>query len=129
MLSVVTRMSFLFLVHQFFQVRQTRIPEILAIKQTLSFVSEICIIKLSITFHLMGYIIFLYCRYNLSLSFEESIFGGHKDIEVTRFETCVNCSGTGAKSSACIKSCGDCGGRGGVMKTQRTPFGTVSKVS
>ncbi|XXG40901.1 hypothetical protein AAC387_Pa01g1498 [Persea americana] len=68
-------------------------------------------------------------RYDLSLSFEESIFGGQKDIEITRFETCTNCNGTGAKSSACIKSCADCGGRGRVIKTQRTPYGTISKVS
>lgn len=70
----------------------------------------------------------LYCRYDLSLNFEESIFGGQKDIEITRFETCTNCNGTGAKSSACLKSCADCGGRGRVMKTQRTPYGTISKV-
>ncbi|KAJ8648461.1 hypothetical protein MRB53_001484 [Persea americana] len=68
-------------------------------------------------------------RYDLSLSFEESIFGGQKDIEITRFETCTNCNGTGAKSIACIKSCADCGGRGRVIKTQRTPYGTISKVS
>ncbi|XP_020257172.1 uncharacterized protein LOC109833776 [Asparagus officinalis] len=68
-------------------------------------------------------------RYDLSLSFEESIFGGHRDINVTRFETCDTCSGTGAKSSDSIKSCGECGGRGGVMKSQRTPFGVVSQVS
>ncbi|XP_077241115.1 uncharacterized protein LOC143881746 isoform X2 [Tasmannia lanceolata] len=68
-------------------------------------------------------------RYDLSLSFEESVFGGQRDIEVTNFETCDSCSGTGAKSSNCIKSCEDCGGRGGVMKTQRTPFGTMSQVS
>ncbi|CAK7349547.1 unnamed protein product [Dovyalis caffra] len=37
--------------------------------------------------------------------------------------------GTGAKSSSCIKPCADCGGRGGVMKTQRTPFGMMSQVS
>ncbi|XP_042504580.1 chaperone protein DnaJ-like [Macadamia integrifolia] len=68
-------------------------------------------------------------RYDLSLSFEESIFGGQRDIEVSCFETCDNCDGTGAKSSSCIKSCTDCRGRGGVMKTQRTPFGIVSQVT
>ncbi|XP_058080040.1 uncharacterized protein LOC131228193 isoform X1 [Magnolia sinica] len=68
-------------------------------------------------------------RYDLSVSFEESVFGGQQEIEVTRFETCDNCNGTGAKSSGCIKPCADCGGRGGVMKSQRTPFGIVSQVS
>ncbi|KAG8639844.1 hypothetical protein MANES_14G157300v8 [Manihot esculenta] len=68
-------------------------------------------------------------RYDLYLSFEESIFGAKRDIEVSCFETCDNCGGTGAKSSSCIKNCMDCGGRGGVMKTQRTPFGMMSQVS
>ncbi|XP_057514335.1 uncharacterized protein LOC130796070 isoform X1 [Actinidia eriantha] len=68
-------------------------------------------------------------RHDVFLSFEESIFGGQKDIEACVFETCDNCSGTGAKSSSCIKLCNNCGGRGGVIKTQKTPFGIMSQVS
>ncbi|GKV46814.1 hypothetical protein SLEP1_g53777 [Rubroshorea leprosula] len=68
-------------------------------------------------------------RYDLHLSFEESIFGGQHEIEVFRFETCDDCSGTGAKSSSCLKPCGDCGCRGVIMNTERTPFGMVSQVS
>ncbi|XP_031265144.1 uncharacterized protein LOC116123523 isoform X2 [Pistacia vera] len=68
-------------------------------------------------------------QYDLHLSFEESIFGGRREIEVSCFETCDNCGGTGAKSSSCIQSCNACGGRGGVTKTQRTPFGIMSQVS
>ncbi|CAD5169225.1 unnamed protein product [Musa acuminata subsp. malaccensis] len=68
-------------------------------------------------------------RYDLSLSFEESVFGSQREVNVVRFETCDKCNGTGAKSSSCIKSCMECGGRGGVMNSQRTPFGIVSQVS
>ncbi|KAK6921279.1 Heat shock protein DnaJ, cysteine-rich domain [Dillenia turbinata] len=68
-------------------------------------------------------------RYDLKLSFEESIFGGEQDIEVSCLETCDSCDGIGAKSKTCIKTCDGCGGKGGVMKTQRTPFGIVSQVS
>ncbi|TXG50897.1 hypothetical protein EZV62_023421 [Acer yangbiense] len=68
-------------------------------------------------------------RYDLHLSFEESVFGGQREIEVSCLETCDNCGGTGAKSSSSIHSCTTCGGRGGVMKTQRTPFGMMSQVS
>ncbi|KAF8014533.1 hypothetical protein BT93_H0371 [Corymbia citriodora subsp. variegata] len=68
-------------------------------------------------------------RYDLFLSFEESIFGGQKEIEVSSSEVCDQCGGTGAKSSSCIKQCSACGGRGGIMKTQRTPFGMMSQVS
>uniref|UniRef100_A0A7N2RC11 Chaperone protein DnaJ n=1 Tax=Quercus lobata TaxID=97700 RepID=A0A7N2RC11_QUELO len=68
-------------------------------------------------------------RYDLYMSFEEAIFGGQKEIEVPCSETCDKCDGTGAKSSSSIKSCRACGGRGGVMKSERTPFGVMSQVS
>ncbi|XP_048500482.1 uncharacterized protein LOC104893576 isoform X2 [Beta vulgaris subsp. vulgaris] len=66
---------------------------------------------------------------DLYLTFEESVFGGTREIEVPCLEICAVCGGTGAKSTACIKSCTECGGRGRVMKSQRTPFGVVSQVS
>ncbi|KAI4347285.1 hypothetical protein L6164_008107 [Bauhinia variegata] len=68
-------------------------------------------------------------RYDLHLSFEESIFGGQRKIEVSCLQACNNCDGTGAKSSKCIKQCSNCGGRGGEMKSQRTPFGIMSLAS
>ncbi|OAY83055.1 Chaperone protein DnaJ [Ananas comosus] len=68
-------------------------------------------------------------RYGLSLTFEESVFGGRQEFNISRFETCDDCNGSGAKSSNSIKPCAECGGRGGVMKTQRTPFGVVSQIS
>ncbi|XP_021759284.1 uncharacterized protein LOC110724190 isoform X2 [Chenopodium quinoa] len=66
---------------------------------------------------------------DLNLTFEEAVFGGKQEIEVPYLETCDVCGGTGAKSTHCIKSCTKCGGRGRVMKSQRTPFGVVSQVS
>ncbi|ERM94142.1 hypothetical protein AMTR_s00010p00155930 [Amborella trichopoda] len=68
-------------------------------------------------------------RYDLPLSFGESIFGVQKDINISRFETCDDCNGTGAKSSSGLRICEVCGGSGGVMKSQRTSFGVVSQVS
>uniref|UniRef100_A0A7C9F375 J domain-containing protein n=1 Tax=Opuntia streptacantha TaxID=393608 RepID=A0A7C9F375_OPUST len=66
---------------------------------------------------------------NMSLTFEESIFGGRREIEVPYLETCAECDGTGAKSSNSMKQCSKCGGRGRIMKSQRTPFGVVSQVT
>lgn len=66
---------------------------------------------------------------NVSLTFEESIFGGRREIEVPYLDTCAECGGTGAKSSNSIKPCTECGGRGRIMKSQRTPFGVVSQVN
>ncbi|KZV46478.1 dnaJsubfamily A member 3, mitochondrial [Dorcoceras hygrometricum] len=68
-------------------------------------------------------------RYDLYLSFEESIYGGQRDIELQRTVTCDDCGGSGAKSSSCLKSCPVCGGRGGVVETQKTPFGIMSQVT
>lgn len=68
-------------------------------------------------------------RYDLQLSFEESIFGGKREIEVSCYETCDSCDGTGAKSKNSIKQCTNCGGKGGEKKTQKTPFGMMSQVS
>lgn len=69
-----------------------------------------------------------YSRYDLYLSFEESIFGGQREIQVPCFESCEKCNGTGARSSSSFKSCKSCGGRGAETKTQRTPFGMISEV-
>ncbi|TYJ42724.1 hypothetical protein E1A91_A03G107200v1 [Gossypium mustelinum] len=67
--------------------------------------------------------------YELHLNFEESIFGGEREIMVSYLETCNDCGGTGAKTSSCIKSCTDCGGKGGSTKSKRTPFGVAIEVS
>uniref|UniRef100_A0A0D9VRD4 J domain-containing protein n=1 Tax=Leersia perrieri TaxID=77586 RepID=A0A0D9VRD4_9ORYZ len=68
-------------------------------------------------------------RYDLVLSFEESIIGGKREVNIFRYETCGTCHGTGAKSSNDITECTQCRGQGRVMKTQRTPFGVVSQIS
>uniref|UniRef100_A0A7N1A7B1 Uncharacterized protein n=2 Tax=Kalanchoe fedtschenkoi TaxID=63787 RepID=A0A7N1A7B1_KALFE len=68
-------------------------------------------------------------RHDMHLSFEESVFGGEQKIEVSALDSCDSCNGSGAKSSECVKSCHQCGGRGVVMSTQKTPFGVISQVS
>ncbi|CAH2053439.1 unnamed protein product [Thlaspi arvense] len=68
-------------------------------------------------------------RYDMRLSFEESVFGVKREIEVSYLETCDGCGGTGARSSDAVKQCSNCGGKGRVMNTQRTPFGIMSQVS
>ncbi|KAJ1298179.1 hypothetical protein BS78_01G434100 [Paspalum vaginatum] len=67
--------------------------------------------------------------HDLILSFEESILGGKREINILRYETCGTCHGTGAKSSNDITECTRCRGQGRLMKTQRTPFGIVSQIS
>ena len=51
-------------------------------------------------------------QYNLEISFEESAFGGSKEIDVPRMETCDTCGGLGARSERDIEICQACGGSG-----------------
>jgi len=59
----------------------------------------------------------------MSVSFEESIFGGKRKINVTAHEECPTCHGTGAFSKEHVKSCSRCNGRGTVIVEQQTLFG------
>ena len=62
-------------------------------------------------------------RVNLTLSFEEAVFGCEKNITVNRIERCESCSGTGAQKGTTAERCPACNGTGQVKNTQRTPFG------
>lgn len=68
-------------------------------------------------------------RFDISLEFEEAIFGTEKGFEASHLETCIACNGSGAKSSNSQKTCPTCGGQGQVMETRRTAFGMFSQVS
>ena len=67
-------------------------------------------------------------RYDLTIDFEEAIFGCEKTISVSRWETCKTCHGTGAKEGSQPTTCPRCGGRGQVTTTQKTPFGQFQSV-
>src|ERR1700712_2856924 len=51
-------------------------------------------------------------RYDMTLEFEEAIFGKEKEITIRRSETCVDCKGTGAAKGKAPITCTQCGGRG-----------------
>ncbi len=62
------------------------------------------------------------------LTFEEAAFGASKDIEVTRYEECKTCNGSGAKPGSEAKTCPQCKGSGEVRYAQRTPLGQFVNV-
>lgn len=68
-------------------------------------------------------------RYDLHLTFEEAVFGCEKDIEVTRYETCPECEGSGAKPGTSPSRCPDCNGRGQVRQVQRSILGSFVSVT
>ncbi|KAF5741745.1 chaperone protein dnaJ 1 mitochondrial isoform X1 [Tripterygium wilfordii] len=68
-------------------------------------------------------------RYDVTLKFSEAIFGAEKEFELSHWETCEVCAGTGAKIGSKMRICSTCGGQGQVMRTEQTPFGLFSQVS
>jgi chaperone protein DnaJ len=65
---------------------------------------------------------------SVKISFEEAIFGCEKTIELTVKEPCKTCNGTGAKAGTSPETCPKCGGKGQVVFTQQSFFGTVRNV-
>ena len=51
-------------------------------------------------------------QYNLEITFEEAVYGKEAKLKIPRWEICIDCKGTGAKSAAAIKPCGSCKGTG-----------------
>lgn len=69
-------------------------------------------------------------RYDLTIDFEQAVFGAEIDIEVPREETCDVCGGSGAKPGTSARTCPDCGGSGQVRRTQQAfGFNMVNVVS
>jgi molecular chaperone DnaJ len=67
-------------------------------------------------------------RTQVSISFEEAIFGCEKEIDMNLKDECTKCHGTGAKPGTSPETCSKCGGKGKVVFTQQSFFGTVQNV-
>ncbi len=57
-------------------------------------------------------------RYDMEITFEESIYGVEKEILVDRLDACAACHGTGAAPGAHRTQCPMCHGRGRVTRSQ-----------
>ncbi len=55
-------------------------------------------------------------RYELSLDFEEAVFGAEKEIEVPRQETCDTCTGSGVEPGTSPIRCPECNGTGEIRR-------------
>ncbi len=67
-------------------------------------------------------------RKGVRITFEEAIFGCEKEIEVVIKDPCNTCNGTGAKSGTTPETCPKCNGRGQVVYTTQSFFGTMQNV-
>ncbi|HYM61116.1 MAG TPA: molecular chaperone DnaJ [Thermoanaerobaculia bacterium] len=57
-------------------------------------------------------------RYDLTLAFEDAVFGKEISITIPRVVTCKACDGSGAKAGSQPVTCSACGGRGQVRYSQ-----------
>lgn len=67
-------------------------------------------------------------RTSIRITFEEAVFGVEKEIELTLKDECKSCHGSGAKAGTSPVTCTKCGGKGQVVFTQQSFFGTVRNV-
>jgi molecular chaperone DnaJ len=61
---------------------------------------------------------------DITLSFEEAVFGLEKTLHVTKTSVCGECSGSGAKKGSKMKTCHTCGGSGKVIEVKRSIIGS-----
>lgn len=67
-------------------------------------------------------------RKSIRITFEEAVFGCKKELEVILKDPCTTCGGTGAKPGNSPETCPKCGGKGQVVYTSQSFFGTVQNV-
>ena len=67
-------------------------------------------------------------RTSVRITFEEAVFGCEKEIEMVLKDECKTCHGTGAKPGTTPETCTKCGGKGKIVYTQQSFFGTVQNV-
>jgi molecular chaperone DnaJ len=68
-------------------------------------------------------------RHDLTLEFEQAVFGVEQDIEFSRQETCASCRGTGAEPGTSPVRCATCSGSGEVRQVHQTFLGSMVNVS
>ena len=67
-------------------------------------------------------------RKGIRITFEEAVFGCEKEIDIILKDPCDKCHGTGAKPGTSPETCPRCGGKGQVVYTSQSFFGTVQNV-
>lgn len=67
-------------------------------------------------------------RKSIRITFEEAVFGCEKELEVILKDVCTTCNGSGAKPGTSPETCPKCGGKGQVVYTTQSFFGTVQNV-
>ncbi|HIA92100.1 TPA: molecular chaperone DnaJ [Candidatus Saccharibacteria bacterium] len=64
---------------------------------------------------------------NVQLTFEESIFGTEKEVELSLLDVCEHCKGTKAEPGHDVKTCDTCKGSGQEVQVMQTPLGNFQQ--
>ncbi len=68
-------------------------------------------------------------RFDLKIDFLEAVFGGEKEIEIVRNETCTRCTGNGCEPGTSPIRCKTCNGTGEVRRVQQSILGQFVNVT
>ena len=68
-------------------------------------------------------------RYDLTIDFEEAVFGAEREIVIPRHELCPQCHGSGAEPGTQPIRCPQCNGTGEVRRQQQTILGSFVQVT
>ncbi len=63
---------------------------------------------------------------DIEIPFKESIFGIERRVLISKDNPCGSCAGSGSEPGTTQKTCPTCNGKGSVVESQRSPFGTFS---
>lgn len=65
----------------------------------------------------------------LSLTFEEAVFGVEKELSLEKIDACEHCAGSGGEPGSKILTCPKCHGTGQIRTTRRTILGQMASVA
>jgi len=68
-------------------------------------------------------------RTGVRITFDEAIKGCKKTVKIRYMDECKKCNGTGAKPGTQPETCTRCNGRGQVVVTRQSMFGTMQQVT
>ena len=68
-------------------------------------------------------------RYDMTIDFEQAVFGAEVDIQVKRNDTCDVCQGSGAKPGTSKRTCPQCNGQGQVRQMRQTLLGNMVNIT
>jgi molecular chaperone DnaJ len=67
-------------------------------------------------------------RYDMTITFEEAVFGTEKEIEIPTLQICEKCRGTRAEPGSGATTCARCQGSGELRRVQQSVFGQFVNV-